>query len=144
MKIKFFIKTIFISLILASSLQADDIIVPANALPANAKSFIQQYFPKNQVVLVKQDIDSYDVYLNNGIEVDFTSAGQWKEVDGNYQMLNTAFIPAAIMQAINSGYKGALIVKVEKEITGYKINLNNNLKLYFNQAGQLMGQKFDD
>lgn len=138
------IKSLLAALFCASTLFARDIVVPVNTLPANAKGFVDKYFPQNQIVLVKKDLDSYDVYLNNGIQIDFIINGEWKEVDGNYQPINTAFIPAPIMQVINSRYKGAHVVEIDRKINSYKVKLNNSLELYFILNGQLMGQKFDD
>lgn len=138
------VKLLLAALFCATALFARDIVVPANTLPANAKGFVSKYFAQNQIVLVKKDLDSYDVYLNNGIQIDFIINGEWKEVDGNYQAINTAFIPAPIMQAIKTKYKGSQVIEIEKQINGYKVKLNNNLKVYFSQSGQLMGQKFDD
>lgn len=137
-------KLVLAALLCTSALFAHDIVVSANTLPANAKAFVGKYFPNKNIVLVKKDLDSYDVTLNNGVQIDFIINGEWKEVDGNYQPINTAFIPQPIMQAIASRYKGASVVEIEKQINGFKVKLNNNLKVYFSQSGQLMGQKFDD
>ena len=75
----------------ATVLFARDIIVPASELPRNAQDFISKNFKTAQIALVKKDIDSYDVTLNDGTEIDFIITGEWKEVDGNTKLCQIAF-----------------------------------------------------
>ncbi|ECR5254296.1 hypothetical protein F1K64_09650, partial [Campylobacter jejuni] len=74
-------------------LLAKDMVVPASELPNNAKEFISKNFKTAQIGLVKKDIDSYDVILNDGTEIDFMINGEWKEVDGKYKALPHTILP---------------------------------------------------
>ena len=51
--------------------------------------------------LAKEDRDfsgtTYDVLLADGTEIEFSSRGEWKEVDGKRTALPTSFIPAQII-----------------------------------------------
>ncbi|EFQ8131171.1 hypothetical protein H0G10_001829, partial [Campylobacter coli] len=111
----------------ATVLFARDIIVPASELPRNAQDFISKNFKTAQIALVKKDIDSYDVTLNDGTEIDFIITGEWKEVDGKYKALPNSILPN-IMPKISAS-SNAQIIEVSREINGYKFELSNQLKI---------------
>ncbi|EKK5710298.1 PepSY-like domain-containing protein [Campylobacter coli] len=125
----------------ATVLFARDIIVPASELPRNAQDFISKNFKTAQIALVKKDIDSYDVTLNDGTEIDFIITGEWKDVDGKYKALPNSILPN-IMPKI-SAPSNAQIIEVSREINGYKFELSNQLKIYTDAQGNILGQKFD-
>ncbi|EAL0856652.1 hypothetical protein B6641_01875 [Campylobacter coli] len=125
----------------ATVLFARDIIVPASELPRNAQDFISKNFKTAQITLVKKDIDSYDVTLNDGTEIDFIITGEWKDVDGKYKALPNSILPN-IMPKISAS-SNAQIIEVSREINGYKFELSNQLKIYTDAQGNILGQKFD-
>ena len=125
----------------ATVLFARDIIVPASELPRNAQDFISKNFKTAQIALVKKDIDSYDVTLNDGTEIDFIITGEWKDVDGKYKALPNSILPN-IMPKITAS-SNAQIIEVSREINGYKFELSNQLKIYTDAQGNILGQKFD-
>ena len=125
----------------ATVLFARDIIVPASELPRNAQDFISKNFKTAQIALVKKDIDSYDVTLNDGTEIDFIITGEWKDVDGKYKALPNSILPN-IMPKISAS-SNAQIIEVSREINGYKYELSNQLKIYTDAQGNILGQKFD-
>ncbi|ECR2109450.1 hypothetical protein F0O20_04185 [Campylobacter coli] len=125
----------------ATVLFARDIIVPASELPRNAQDFISKNFKTAQIALVKKDIDSYDVTLNDGTEIDFIITGEWKDVDGKYKALPNSILPN-IMPKISAS-SNAQIIEVNREINGYKFELSNQLKIYTDAQGNILGQKFD-
>ncbi|WP_072226492.1 PepSY-like domain-containing protein [Campylobacter coli] len=129
----------------ATVLFARDIIVPASELPRNAQDFISKNFKTAQIALVKKDIDSYDVTLNDGTEIDFIITGEWKDVDGKYKALPNSILPNImpnIMPKISAS-SNAQIIEVSREINGYKFELSNQLKIYTDAQGNILGQKFD-
>ncbi|EAH6694147.1 TPA: PepSY-like domain-containing protein [Campylobacter coli] len=130
-----------VALLGATVLFARDIIVPASELPRNAQDFISQNFKTAQIALVEKDIDSYDVTLNDGTEIDFIITGEWKEVDGKYKALPNSILPN-IMPKISAS-SNAQIIEVSREINGYKFELSNQLKIYTDAQGNILGQKFD-
>ncbi|EAJ8589955.1 PepSY-like domain-containing protein [Campylobacter coli] len=122
----------------ATVLFARDIIVPASELPRNAQDFISKNFKTAQIALVKKDIDSYDVTLNDGTEIDFIITGEWKDVDGKYKALPNSILPN-IMPKISAS-SNAQIIEVSREINGYKFELSNQLKIYTDAQGNILGQ----
>ncbi len=125
----------------ATVLFARDMVVPVSELPKNAQNFISKNFKTAQIALVKKDIDSYDVTLNDGTEIDFIINGEWKDVDGKYKALPNTILPN-IMPKINAS-SNAQIIEVSREINGYKFELSNQLKIYTDAQGNILGQKFD-
>ncbi|EAH6172747.1 hypothetical protein I2554_001477 [Campylobacter coli] len=125
----------------ATVLFARDIIVPASELPRNAQDFISKNFKTAQIALVKKDIDSYDVTLNDGTEIDFIITGEWKDVDGKYKALPNSILPNIMLKI--SASSNAQIIEVSREINGYKFELSNQLKIYTDAQGNILGQKFD-
>ncbi|HEB9328201.1 TPA: PepSY-like domain-containing protein [Campylobacter coli] len=120
----------------ATVLFARDMVVPVSELPKNAQDFISKNFRTAQIALVKKDIDSYDVTLNDGTEIDFIINGEWKDVDGKYKALPNTILPN-IMPKISAS-SNAQIIEVSREINGYKFELSNQLKIYTDAQGNIL------
>ena len=122
---------------------ADDRIIPNEQLPAAAKTFVKNTFPGQGVAYAKMDRDfgktTYEVRLSNGTEVEFDAKGTWDKVDCNYTAVPSQLIPAPIANYVKTHYRGAAIVKIDKERYGYDVELSNDLELKFNGKGQLIG-----
>ncbi len=138
MKLKLTLST----LILAGFAYAD-MIVGINALPQNAKTFIQNNFKTANIALVKQDIDSFEVILKDGTELDFYINGEWKEVDGKYKAIPTGFLPQSAVANAKATQANAQIFGVDREPYGFKFKFNNMMEVYTDLNGNVMGQKFD-
>ena len=120
---------------------AGDRIIPAEQLPAAAKTFIQKTFPGQTVSYAKIDFDgrnTYEVCLSNGVEVDFNKNGVWDKVDCNYSAVPASLVPTNIANYVKTHFAGAKVVKIDKERHGYDVELSNDLELKFNKQGQLM------
>ena len=59
--------------------------IPADQLPEAAKAYIEQQFPGQKVLFAEKDPDlfntTYDVKLDNGMELTFDSDGMLIDVD---------------------------------------------------------------
>ena len=120
---------------------ANDRIIPAEQLPAAAKTFIQKTFPGQTISYAKIDFDgrkTYEVCLSNGIEVEFDKNGTWDKVDCNYTAVPADLVPANIANYVKTSFPGAEIVKIDKERYGYEVELSNDLDLKFNKSGQML------
>lgn len=128
------------------SLSARDEIISEQQLPAAAKTFVKQYFKNRTVSLAKKDVDpgstSYDVVLNSGTKIEFNAKGEWKEVDCAPAAVPAGLIPAAIAKYVKANYANLKIVKIEREATGYDIELSNDLDLQFDKQGNFV--RIDD
>lgn len=139
MKMKFILASLFC----AGSLFADMIVSP-DALPQNARAFLDTHFKGVVIGYVKKDIDSFEVNLTDGTEIDFIINGEWKEVDGKYKGIPTGFLSAQIIDKVKAAQPNAVIVEVSKKINGYKFRTNNMMEIYTDFQGNILGQKFDD
>lgn len=119
----------------------DDTVITVKELPENAQAFLQTHFPGQEVRLVEKDNDSYDVYLTNGYDVEFTLSGDWDDVDGNGKELPEsviALLPEAIPAYVAANYSQNFIDEINKESYGYEIGLNSNIELKFDINGNFL------
>lgn len=138
------VTTLFLTFVLSATVFAGFHIDP-KGLPAKVLSFVKENFPAETIVYAEQDFNEFEVYLSNGVEIDFTGAGVWKQIDGNnYIALPEKVIPANILKSIKASYPGANIVKIEKEYAGYEIKLNNRMEIYVDNSGKIFMTKYDD
>lgn len=135
-----------VSLVTLSLHAGSDRVIQSKQLPKAAQLFLAKHFAGRAVSFAKEDRDfsgtTYDVRLADGTEVEFTSAGEWKEVDGKHTALPLTFIPAQIVKAIESQHAGDAIVHIERKRRGYQVELASGLEVLFNTRFQLVG--YDD
>ncbi len=124
------------------SLSARDEIISEQQLPAAAKTFGNQYFTHRTVSLAKKDVDfgstTYDVVLNSGTKIEFNAKGEWKEVDCAPAAVPAALIPAAIAKYVKANYANLKIVKIERDRSGFDIELSNDVDLRFDKQGKFI------
>ena len=120
--------------------------VPAAATPAvpeAVSAFVKQYFPNATIAGVELDNDhggvEYDVYLNDGTQIDFDTNNQWDKVECYAKGVPAALIPQAIATHVKSNYQNMVITKIDREHYGYEIELSNGLDLKFDKSGHFMG-----
>lgn len=125
--------------------QAQPAAAPAaatQALPEAITAFLKQHFPNATVVGVEPDHDhgglEYDVYLNDGTQIDFDANNQWDQVE-SMKGVPAYFIPKAIANYVRSNYQNMAITKINKEYNIYEIELANGLDLNFDSSGRFLG-----
>ena len=135
-----------VSLVTLSLHAGSDRVIQSKQLPKAAQLFLAKHFAGRAVSFAKEDRDfsgtTYDVRLADGTEVEFISAGEWKEVDGKHTALPLTFIPAQIVKTIQSQHAGDAIVHIERKRRGYQVELASGLEVLFNTRFQLVG--YDD
>jgi len=126
---------------------SNETVIEASALPENARTFVTTHFPTATYVRVeKQNIADddgsiYDAHLSNGFEIDFDTNGNWTDVDGNANAVPTAIVPEAITNYVTLTYPNQFISTIEIEITGYDVELSNDLDLKFTAQGEFIGME---
>ena len=117
--------------------------VTPTQLPAPIQAFIQQYFPGQTITFAQKDLEltgyRYDVMLANGTRIEFDTDKVWDKIES--PMTNpvpTALIPPAIATFLQANYPDAMITKIDKEHSGYDVELANGLELTFNKQGALV------
>ena len=142
-KNEFFLVALLCMLLQSVTCLADDKIIPVEQLPAPAKTFVKKYFPQATIEYATKDTEfmgtTYEVRLSDGTEVDFDKKGNWDNVDCKTKAVPASLVPAAIAQYVKAHYPNTVIVKIDKERSGYDIELSNDLELKFNSKGKLIG-----
>ena len=120
-----------------------EVIVEVAELPEQSRNFLETNFNGFQVNRATKDVSSFDeyyeIFLNNGITIDFNRIGEWTEVDGNGLSIPTSFIDEEIVSYINTNYPTFPIESIDKKPYGYEVDLINNTELRFNTSGKLIG-----
>lgn len=130
-------------LLSATSLFAGDKITKdTNVLPAKSKEFLHHHYQQAQISHIKIDkgllkTDSYDVILTNGVKVEFTGTGDWKEVEGKKIPVPAIIVPQPIRQYTQANFPGKTIVSIEKDKRKYEIKLDSGIELTFDLKGNL-------
>lgn len=101
----------------------------ANDLPIHVKLFVQKHFPLQAISFVEHKDTEYEIYLNDGTEVDFTEKGMWKKIDCKEQAVPASLLPEKIVTLVKSLFNDALIVKVGKIKQGYEVTLSNAISM---------------
>ena len=142
-KSKFFLVALLCMFLQSVTCLADDKIIPVDQLPATAKTFVKKYFPQATIEYATKDTEfmgtTYEVRLSDGTKVEFDKKGNWDNVDCKVKAVPASLVPAAIAQYVKAHYPNTVIVKIDKERSGYDIELSNDLELKFNSKGNLIG-----
>ena len=139
--VKFFL-TALLALTLSAVCFADDRPIPADQLPAAAKTFIQKAFPEATIAYATIDRGfktEYEVRLSDGSKVEFDASGNWKKVDCEYKAVPESVIPAAIGQYVKANFPAVPVIKISKKMMGYELELQNDLELRFSNDGAFLG-----
>jgi hypothetical protein len=118
------------------------------SLPKSAQAFIQQHFGKTALREVKAKKSPtpqgtfYEVKLADDTEIDFGKAGNWIEAKAEEpNTLPTSFFPVAIQNYLKKNFSGIGVESIDKSAAGYKLELINDTKLYFNTQGVFLRKK---
>ena len=89
---RFLSLTLALLVLTTLSLRAgSDRVIQTKQLPKAAQLFLAKHFAGRTVSLAKEDRDfsgtTYDVLLADGTEIEFSSRGEWKDVDGKHTAL---------------------------------------------------------
>lgn len=129
-----------LSMMVTSVAFADDKPIPVEKLPAAARTFVDNNFPGKKILYAEKDWNSYECRLDDGTKIDFTSKGEWKQVDCHgMSAVPAVLVPEAIKQYVETNFSNCMITKIDKERHGYDIELSNDLELRFNHQGALIG-----
>lgn len=111
-------------------------------LPAEATAFIKKHFGKNTIHHAIKDQDkskvTYEVMLDNMVELEFTENGAWKEVDGQDKAIPSGFISKPILDYVKKNYSKASITHIDKGLNDIDIDLDNGIELEFDLNGKFL------
>lgn len=138
-KTRFFLMAV-LCLMISVVAKADDTPIAPEALPQDAKTFVQTNFAGKKIIYAEKDWNSYECRLDDGTKIEFNKKGAWKKIDckGNTPVPK-ALVPTAIQNYVTSNFKGCVVTKIEKERSGYEVELSNDIDLRFNNKGKFIG-----
>lgn len=116
--------------------------VGATELPVKVQEFLKKHFPSVEVSYAKQDNDwfekDYTVVLTNGAKLEFTSKGDWKDIDCEHGRVPESVLPAGIKKYLAENQKNHHVVEFKKDRRHYDVKLSNDLDLEFSFDGKLL------
>ncbi len=116
-------------------------------LPKTAQTTLENNF-KAKVNTIKIDkelgiISDYDVVLTDGTEITFDRSGNWKDIETTvHGAVPAALVPDAITKYVNTAQPGQRIIGIDKERSGYDVELSNGVEMKFDIQGKFL--RFDD
>ena len=115
-------------------------------MSAEARSFVEQYFPDAKVAFVESYYgifgSSYEVSFNTGDEVKVTTTGEWKEIKCKSMTFPESLIPAFVKTYLDENFPNVKIEKIEKYKKYVEVELANNVEIKFNYEGTVI--EFDN
>ena len=143
---KLILAVVFIFSAAATMFADNDKPINFSELPAKSKTFLKTYFGATSALYVTKDFwDGYDVYLKDGISIEFNGSGDWEEIEGKAQALPDKVVdvlPAAAATYLKSNFEGVGIKEIQKKRKGYEVELVNGIEITFNNQGAVVD--YDD
>jgi hypothetical protein len=119
----------------------NDVLLTEAEIPTAIKSYIETHFPSNTIVRAEKDTENntitYEIYLNDNINLEFNSTSEIIDIDGVIQLPNSV-IPESILDYVSTNYPNNFITDWELEFNHQQVELNNNLELEFEMNGNFI------
>ncbi|GHT79854.1 hypothetical protein FACS189467_0340 [Bacteroidia bacterium] len=122
--------------------------ISTNELSVEIKGYVSTHFPEQKIIQAIQERDnlrtSFEVLLDNHIEVTFNKNGQVREVESKVrgQALPNSVIPAPILTYVQDKFPVAVITTWELDGRRQKVELSTDLDLEFDLRGNFL--RIDD
>lgn len=130
---------------LSTQLMAQEEILAAEQTPEQIKSYVRANFPANKILMVKKDREftktDYEVKLDGNTELVFDKKFNIKEIDSK-SGLSKDVVPSVIWNYVSETYPDNVITGWEKENRRQKVELDNDIDLYFNLDGKFIRSDF--
>lgn len=131
---------------------------PSDRLPQVSNNFIQERYPDAFVLDVDIEWDGYEVYLSNGVEIEFRFSGSASSIDidsSSYSDRNEgsssqetevpiSSLSSWMMEYINERYPNAQINRAEEDYDGIEVYLSNGLRIDFDNDGTIEVESDND
>lgn len=139
-------KKLFLLLVAVLTLQlsakADDKPIQFEQLPVKAQGFVKKHFVDKKISYSKVDNEildkSYSIVFVDGSSIDFTKAGEWKEIECKANEVPQAIVPVQIKNYIQKNYPDMKILKIDRDKKYYEVELSNKLELKFDMKFNLV------
>ncbi|MDE5941428.1 MAG: PepSY-like domain-containing protein [Muribaculaceae bacterium] len=145
-------KKLILSLLVAllgfGAAYADKYTIDRDQLPEEAQKMLTEHFPKSKVAMIKVDKHllkktDYDVKLVNGTKIEFNNAGKWTSVDCKTREVPSSLILRPIRNYVAKNFPDVKIVKIEKNLTNFEVDLSDGVEIKFDRLGNFKGMDMD-
>lgn len=112
-----------------------------NQAPKEILQYVKTHFPSEKIVSIKEEKKisktEYEVKLFDMTELEFDGNYQIKEIDSKKALPNSV-IPASIRTYVTKNYPSSQIMEWKRKSKGQKVELDNDLELYFDHNGAFL------
>ena len=120
----------------------DDKPIDYSELPADAKTFIEKNFAKEEIshIILDKEImgNEYKVVLTSGAKVEFDNKGEWTEVSCRYSEVPHNLVPDKIQNYINKHYPEKKITEIQRKHGNWETKITGGLELTFDRDYRLV------
>ncbi|MBS1927238.1 MAG: PepSY-like domain-containing protein [Ferruginibacter sp.] len=140
MKILMTIGTIVLSLLFMTGCDKETVI-PEQNVPTEIKNYVSSHFSSCSISKAIKETDEndemYEITLSCAVKLEFNKQKEIIDIDGTTKLPDSV-IPSNILSYVNSNYATNFIIGWELQSGNQEVQLNNNLVLIFNMAGELL------
>ena len=138
--------TMLVFFTILTSCSSDDyninvVLLSEAEIPTAIKTYIETHFPSNTIVRAEKDTENntitYEIYLNENINLEFNSTSEIIDIDGVIQLPNSV-IPQSILDYVSTNYANNFITDWELEFNHQQVELNNKIELEFELNGNFI------
>ena len=112
-------------------------VVAVQDITVAGRQILSDCFSGSNVSVVLKETElfevEYEVRFDDGMEIVFDEDGCWKKIDCRKAAVPEELVPTQIMAAVRASFPGNVIVEIEKDGSGYDVELGNGLDLSFDR-----------
>lgn len=126
-----------------STLSAEERVIDHSALPKAAQTFISTHYATDKISIATMESSLFDcdykVILTNGVKLEFDKNGNWTEIEcKRNSSIPMAIVPTNAANFVNNRFPLNKIIKIEKEAKYIEFELDNDVEMKFNSAGEMV------
>jgi len=108
--------------------------------PKEIKAYVAKNFPNHKIISVEKKKKyiglEYEVELDDETTLEFDEVFKVTKIDTEHKPLPENLVPANIKSYVTKHYPDMKITSWEKKRKGEKVELNDDLELYFDNNGK--------
>lgn len=145
------LSALFMAVVAWGAISCDDDdqrVISENALPQAARDFLAEHFTDVALTRIVKDTEGsteYEVKLANGFQIEFNSAGAWREIEGYGVPVPESILaelPEGIVSYVETNHAASDIIKLEISRGNYEVDLTGNIEIVFSATGAFI--RYDD
>lgn len=123
-------------------LKAQDKTLSKNEIPKQIVSYLNKNFSQAKILKAKEEkgdkSTSYEIQLDNGIELEFNAQKKIKEIDGKKNPIPNALVPNRLLKYATANYPTKNIVAWELNTMDQELKLDDGTELKFTLGGDFI------